>query len=342
MVDPLLRVAVCTPLAAGWNDPASAAQWKSLGYLHAPDFLTARKEHDALVKALADSGVDVAAFYPYLYFPAVAGMRKVPMPRVLHPAAHDEPALYLPIFRGTYVNADALVYHTVAERRLVQRVHPVAHLPQMVLGLGVALLLNSRIIGRGVLRATMLMPLMMPPVITALMWKVMMAATKAGILNYLLSFCGLGPVNWLGSVDYAAMSILIIDTWGNLPFVSLILLGGLQSLPYEPYEAAWVDGASGWGVFRYITLPLLKPFIILAATFRLMDSLRIFDIIYATTVGGPADATMNLHMRAFWQAFQWYSMGMGMAYAMVLLFLVFLASVFLMGYWRRAAEETVI
>jgi multiple sugar transport system permease protein len=151
-----------------------------------------------------------------------------------------------------------------------------------------------------------------------------------------------GPVNWLGSVDFAPVSILIIDTWGNLPFVSLILLGGLQSLPYEPYEAAVVDGASGWGIFRYITLPLLKPFIILAATFRIMDSLRIFDVIYATTVGGPADATMNLHMRAFWQAFQWYSMGMGMAYAMVLLVLVFLASYFLMGYWRRAAEETVI
>ncbi|HLN17198.1 MAG TPA: glycosyltransferase family 4 protein [Acidimicrobiales bacterium] len=91
----------------------------------------------SLVEALADSGVDVAAFYPYLYYPAVAGIGKVPMPGVLHPAAHDEPALYLPIFRGTYVNADALVYHTVAERRLVQRVHPVAHLPQMVLGLGV-------------------------------------------------------------------------------------------------------------------------------------------------------------------------------------------------------------
>jgi len=214
-----------------------------------------------------------------------------------------------------------------------------AVLIQVALGLGVALLLNSRIVGRSVLRAMMLMPLMMPPVITALMWKVMMAATKSGILNYLFSFFGVGPVNWLGSVDFAAVSILIIDTWGNLPFVSLILLGGLQSLPYEPYEAALVDGASGWGIFRYITLPLLKPFIVLAATFRIMDALRIFDVIYATTVGGPADATMNLHMRAFWQAFQWYSMGMGMAYAMVLLVLVFLASYILMQYWRRAAEE---
>jgi multiple sugar transport system permease protein len=215
----------------------------------------------------------------------------------------------------------------------------VAVLVQVSLGIGVALLLHGRIIGRGVLRAMMLMPLMMPPVITALMWKVMMASTKAGILNHLLGWVGLGPVNWLGSVNAAMVSVLIIDTWGNLPFVSLILLGGLQSLPHEPYEAAVVDGAGGWDVLRYITLPLLKPFIILATTFRIMDSLRIFDVIYATTVGGPADATMNLHMRAFWHAFQWYSMGMGMAYAMVLLVLVFIASYVLMRYWRRAAEQ---
>ena len=211
---------------------------------------------------------------------------------------------------------------------------------QVGFGLAVALLLNSRIIGRGVIRGMMLMPLMMPPVITALMWKIMMASTKAGILNYLLSFLGLGPVNWLGAMNSAIVSVFIIDTWGNLPFVAIILLGGLQSLPTEPYEAARVDGAAAWGVFRYITLPLLKPFIILAATFRVMDSLRIFDVIYAATVGGPADATMNLHMRAFFYAFQWYQMGMGMAYAMVLLILVFLASYILMGYWKRAAEQT--
>jgi multiple sugar transport system permease protein len=218
----------------------------------------------------------------------------------------------------------------------------VSVLVQVSLGLGVALLLNSRIVGRGVLRAMMLMPLMMPPVITALMWKIMMASTKSGILNHLLSWVGLGPVNWLGSIHAAIVSVFIIDTWGNLPFVSLILLGGLQSLPQEPYEAALVDGASSWGIFRYITLPLLKPFIVLATTFRVMDSLRIFDVIYATTVGGPADATMNLHMRAFFFAFQWYQMGMGMAYAIVLLALVFAASYVLMGYWKRAAEQTAM
>jgi glycosyltransferase involved in cell wall biosynthesis len=90
-----------------------------------------------LIEALCDSGVDVAAFYPYLYYPTVRGIGKVPMPGVLHPAAHDEPALYLPVFRRTYEAADALCYHTMAERRLVQRVHPAAAHPQIVLGLGV-------------------------------------------------------------------------------------------------------------------------------------------------------------------------------------------------------------
>ena len=125
----------------------------------------------------------------------------------------------------------------------------VAVVIQVGLGLAVALFLHARFPGRSVLRAMMLMPLMMPPVITALMRKIMMASTNAGLLNYGLSFVGIGPINWLGAVNSAMVSILIIDTWGNLPFVALILLGGLQSLPGEPYEAAWVDGAAGWEVF---------------------------------------------------------------------------------------------
>ena len=213
---------------------------------------------------------------------------------------------------------------------------------QVSLGLGVALLLNSRLVGRGVLRAMTLMPLMIPPVITALMWKIMMSSTRSGILNYMLGWLGLGPVNWLGAVQAAVVSVFLVDTWGNLPFVSLILLGGLQSLPDEPYEAARVDGAAGWALFRYITLPLLKPFLILATTFRFMDALRVFDVIYAMTMGGPADVTMNLHLRAFFFAFQWYNMGMGMAYAMVLLAVVYVASVLLMGYWRRAAAQATV
>ncbi len=216
----------------------------------------------------------------------------------------------------------------------------VAVVVQVGLGLAVALFLHQRIPGRAVIRALMLLPLMIPPVITALMWKIMMASTNAGILNHMLAYIGVGPINWFGSTGGAVVSILIIDTWGNLPFVSLILLGALQALPTEPYEAARVDGAGPWATLRYITLPLLMPFIVLAVTFRAMDSLRIFDVIYATTGGGPNDATTNLHIMALQYAFQWYQMGKGMAQAIVLLLLVVMASYVLLRLWNRAAERT--
>ena len=216
----------------------------------------------------------------------------------------------------------------------------VAVVVQVGLGLAVALFLHGRIPGRSVIRALMLLPLMIPPVITALMWKIMMASTNAGILNHLLSFLGVDPVNWFGSTQGAVASVLIIDTWGNLPFVALILLGGLQALPSEPYEAARVDGAGPVAILRYVTLPLLSPFIVLVVLFRTMDSLRIFDVIYATTQGGPNDATTNLHIMAYQYAFQWYQMGKGMAQAIVLLLLVVIVSYLLMRLWNRASEST--
>jgi multiple sugar transport system permease protein len=211
---------------------------------------------------------------------------------------------------------------------------------QVGLGLAVALFLHARIPARAVVRALMLMPLMMPPVITALMWKIMMASTKAGILNHMLSFLGVDPINWFGSTQGAVVSILIIDTWGNLPFVSLILLGALQALPTEPYEAARVDGAGPLQMLRYITLPLLAPFLVLAAMFRAMDSLRIFDVIYATTAGGPGEATTNLHIMAYQYSFQWYQMGKGMAQAIVLLLLVVVVSYALTRMWNSASART--
>jgi multiple sugar transport system permease protein len=216
----------------------------------------------------------------------------------------------------------------------------VAVVVQVGLGLAVALLLHGRIPGRSVIRALMLLPLMIPPVITALMWKIMMASTNAGILNHMLSFLGVDPVNWFGSMQGAVVSVLIIDTWGNLPFVALILLGALQALPTEPYEAARVDGAGPAAILRYVTLPLLSPFIVLAVMFRTMDSLRIFDVIYATTAGGPNDATTNLQIMAYQYSFQWYQMGKGMAQAIVLLLLVVMVSYLLMRLWNRASEST--
>ena len=186
------------------------------------------------------------------------------------------------------------------------------------------------------MRALMLLPLMMPPVITALMWKIMMASTNAGILNYMLSFLGVDPVNWFGSTQGAVASVLIIDTWGNLPFVALILLGGLQALPTEPYEAARVDGAGPVAMLRYVTLPLLSPFIVLVVTLPddgLAADLR-RDLRHHE--GGPNDATTNLHIMAYQYSFQWYQMGKGMAQAIVLLLLVVVVSYLLMRLWNRA------
>ena len=168
----------------------------------------------------------------------------------------------------------------------------------------------------------------------------MMASTNAGILNYMLSFLGIDPINWFGSTQGAVASVLIIDTWGNLPFVALILLGGLQALPTEPYEAARVDGAGPAAILRYVTLPLLSPFIVLVVLFRTMDSLRIFDVIYATTMGGPDDATTNLQIMALQYSFQWYQMGKGMAQAIILLVTVVIASYLLMRLWNKASEST--
>jgi multiple sugar transport system permease protein len=211
---------------------------------------------------------------------------------------------------------------------------------QLVLSIGIALLLNLDVYGRLFFRSIILMPLMLPPVIAALMWKVMMSAGPSGVLNHLLSLLGVEGIGWIGSSTWAIPSIMMIDLWTTTPFFVLILLAGLQSLPMEPYESAIVDGATSWQVFTHITLPLLKPFIILGCTFRVIDALRIFDPIYATTMGGPGETTLNLHISAFFQYVRWNFVGYAMSVIVVLVVLVFVSSKLLINYWNRAIEQT--
>jgi multiple sugar transport system permease protein len=211
---------------------------------------------------------------------------------------------------------------------------------QLVLGIGIALLLNENVRGRLFFRSIILMPLMLPPVIGALMWKVMMSAGRNGVLNYLLSLVGLQSIGWIGSSIWAIPSIMLIDLWTTTPFFVLILLAGLQSLPVEPYESALVDGAGAWQVFTAITLPLLKPFLILACTFRVIDALRIFDPIYATTMGGPGETTLNLHIAGFFHYVRWNFVGYAMSVIVVLVILVFVSSKLLIGYWTKTIEQT--
>jgi multiple sugar transport system permease protein len=206
---------------------------------------------------------------------------------------------------------------------------------ELSLGLSIAMLLNDRFPGVQILRALLIIPMMIPPIVSALMWKVILIPTNQGILNYFLSSLGLDPIAWLGDSGTALISMIIIDVWIYSPFAILIFIAGLQSLPKEPYEAARVDGASGWFVFRKLTLPLLAPNIVLITLFRLIDSLKVFDIIYATTKGGPASATATLHIVSYFEAFRWNNIGRSMVYLFILWILCFLFAKFLSRLWNR-------
>jgi multiple sugar transport system permease protein len=206
---------------------------------------------------------------------------------------------------------------------------------ELALGLGVALLLKDAFPGVRVLRSFLIIPMMIPPIVSALMWKVILLPTNQGVLNHILGLVGIKPIAWLGDSSTALVSLILIDVWIYSPFAILIFLAGLQSMPREPYEAAQVDGASGWFMFRKLTLPLLTPSIVLVTLFRLIDSLKVFDIIYATTKGGPAGATTTLHIQSYFEAIRWFRMGRGMVYLFVLWFLCFVFSKALSRLWTK-------
>jgi multiple sugar transport system permease protein len=206
---------------------------------------------------------------------------------------------------------------------------------ELALGLGVALLLKDAFPGVRILRSFLIVPMMIPPIVSALMWKVILLPTNQGVLNHILDLVGIRPIAWLGDSATALVSLILIDVWIYSPFAVLIILAGLQSMPREPYEAAQVDGASGWFMFRKLTLPLLTPSIVLVTLFRLIDSLKVFDIIYATTKGGPAGATTTLHIQSYFEAIRWFNMGRGMVYLFVLWFLCFIFSKALSGLWTK-------
>jgi ABC-type sugar transport system permease subunit len=184
-----------------------------------------------------------------------------------------------------------------------------------------ALILFETFGGRGWVRASMLIPWAIPTVVTSKMFAWMFDGQN-GIVNYLLRSVGLigGNINWYGSADHALLTIVIADVWKTTPFMALLLLSGLQTIPGSLAEAARIDGASEWQYFWRIRLPLLAPTLLIAALFRALDAFRIFDLVYVLTGGGPADATEVLSTLTYKTLFSALQFGPGSALASAIFF----------------------
>ena len=193
---------------------------------------------------------------------------------------------------------------------------------ELALGLALALLLQRVLAGRRLLIAIMLIPAMMMPIAVGLMWRYMLD-DNYGMVAYYLSRAGLtGPTgvfpgSLLGTAHTALAWIILADVWEWTPFMALILLAGLQSQPIEPYEAALVDGANGWQELRYVTVPMLRGAITVALLIRIADAMRILDIVFSMTNGGPANATETAQFYTYRVGFEQFNTGLAFAQVVI-------------------------
>src|SRR5690349_24101615 len=199
---------------------------------------------------------------------------------------------------------------------------------------------HAKFPGRGFLRGIFIMAMMATPVAIALVWT-MMFHPQLGVLNYLLSLVGLPPQLWVFHPGTVIPSLVLVETWQWTPLVMLIVLGGLAAIPSEPYESAMIDGATFWQMFRYITLPLITPFLFIAAMIRMIDAVKSFDIIFAITQGGPGTASETINLYLYSVAFTYYDLGYGSAIA-VILFLLIIALAALLLFLRQRMLWTEI
>ncbi|TDG00245.1 carbohydrate ABC transporter permease [Paenibacillus piri] len=171
---------------------------------------------------------------------------------------------------------------------------------EVIFGVLIAVLLNRNFAFKNVVKTLFLLPMVSTPVAIAMVWMLIYEPT-VGFANYILGKIGISPQLWLTSSDTVLHSLMIIDIWEWTPMVTLIVLAGMTTLPHEPYESALVDGATRWQMFWKITIPMLVPTIIVAMLLRMIDALKTFDIIYATTQGGPGTSseTLNTYGRIY-------------------------------------------
>ena len=194
---------------------------------------------------------------------------------------------------------------------------------ELLLGLMIAIFLNHPFRGKGIVRAIVLIPWAIPTVVSAKMWE-WIYNPDFGILNYILR----ENINWLGSPFWAINAAIFMDVWKTTPFAVLLFMAGLKLIPRELYQAAKVDGASDIQIFINITLPLLKPIVLVVLLFRTLDAFRVFDAIYVLTGGGPGNSTETLSIYAYKTLFQTLQFGYGSALSVVVFLCIGIISLF--------------
>jgi multiple sugar transport system permease protein len=205
---------------------------------------------------------------------------------------------------------------------------------QVVLGLSLALLVLQIPRGQGALRVAAILPIVLAPVVVGLFWRTLVLAPDVGLVDLVTRALGFGSHNWLGDPQLALVSVIAIHTWQWTPFAFLVLLASLATLPPDLYEAARLDRASAWQRFRHVTLPLIRPAVVMVVILRTMTALSAFAAIFSATGGGPGSATEILNLYAYRTSFIEFNLGYGSALAVVLLTIT-LAVSFLLFRRRR-------
>jgi len=209
---------------------------------------------------------------------------------------------------------------------------------QLLLGLGIALLLQKRSAVNNIMGILLILPLMVAPAIASLMWK-LMTNPNFGVLNWLLAQIGITDFGWAAHPASALFTVVLVDTWVYTPFITVLLLAGLRALPRQPFEAAQLDGVPAGFVFFRITLPMLLPYILTAAMFRMLDSMQQFDIIYSMTQGGPGNALTVFQVQAYLEAFSFSNIGRSAALVLILWLMTYALSSVFIKQWLKLRQR---
>ena len=212
---------------------------------------------------------------------------------------------------------------------------------EFVLGFGTAMLLTREgLRGTKFITILLIIPMMITPVVAGLLWKALYNPFY-GVINYLLAFVGLADMSWISQSRTALISVALVDIWEWTPFMILLFTAGLYGMPKAVFEAAKVDGASSLRIFYKLTIPLMKPLIQVALLIRLIDALRIFDIIYVLTKGGPGNASESVSIHIYLRAFQELDIGYAAAVSFILLIIIIVFCKIFIGAFERVKKAAV-